>query len=433
MTNRKQNLKLLLASATLLLLLSPYLQGRFHLLPDHPLGGFVAAGEQPVLDWEQWRAGEYQSLCDSFLNNSIGLRGHLVRLHNQVQWDLFRRHNTRRVVVGKEDYLFEVPYLNSYLGRDYMGEHVMEEKARAYKEVQDTLAAKGVDFMVVIAPSKVAYFPEYIPEEWEPGKKGPSHYDYLARRLPELGVNVVDVDAWFREMKGEAEYPLFPKSGIHWSFYGAYRAADSLLRKMERERGCPMPEMALDSMVVSEQNWLADYDVGRSLNLYRHTNVYPMGYPVFHYAPKPGQRKPKTLVVGDSFYFLLKDLQFHQIGLGGGHFWYYNRDVTAFPWSPYKQVEDLDVASTILEHEQVIVLATAANLYGAPWGFDEEVLRVFGSRLEQRMEYYLHKMRQSPEWMASIAAKAVEQKIELEKMIRLDAEWLARRDLAGEW
>lgn len=424
-------LKWLLAAAALATLLLPIFQESWAIFPERSLGGYVAEGEQPVLNWRNWETGAFQGRCDSFVNHNIGLRGHLVRLHNQFQWDLFREHQAKKVVVGKEDYLFETHYIYSHLGRDYMGDEAMEEKSLSIKEMQDTLAAHGIGFTLVFAPSKAAYHSEYLPSSWAPERKRASHYDYLAKRLPALGVNLVDFDAWFRELKPHTPYPLFPKSGIHWSIYGAYLAADSLLRGMEGERGCPLPKMALDTVIVSEENYVSDYDIGNSLNLLRHSNVFPMGYPVFHYENQPGQKKPKTLVIGDSFFFILRRLHFHRTALGGGHFWYYNKQVFAFPGVAQKNVRELDILSTILEHEHVIVISTLANLYGSPWGFDENVLSLFGSEFEHRVQFHSARMWRSEDWLEIVRGKAEEQGRSLEEMIRLDAEWLATEELAG--
>lgn len=433
MQSRSSALKMLLSALVLSVLLLPLLQGRMRWVSERDLGGYLGEEVGPKnvapVDWDHWLSGETQSYLDSLANFNLGFRNSLIRLHNQYQWDLFRRTNAKGVVVGKNDYLFEKVYIDSHWGKDYQGEVFCEQMVRDFKETQDILDSLGIQFLLVLAPSKVAYHEDLVPEEMRPKVDGPTLYGDLSRRFPEAGVNVMDCDAWFRQMKSQAKYPLFPKSGTHWSLYGGYLAVDSLLRRIEGQQGSFFSEIVLDSMYVSETNWFSDYDIGKSMNLLEQPNTIPLAYPVFRYQPKPGQEKPRTLVIGDSFFHILRRLHLQRTGLGGGHFWYYNQTVSAFPTVPYAQVEHLDWMGTLLSHDQVLVVATVANLVGIPWGFNDDVKRFVNDPYEQDIQRVMSDMWAVPSWMDDMREKALRDSLPLEEVMRLDAAWQAEMEI----
>ncbi len=71
------------------------------------------------------------------MNQNSGFRNILVRLRNQLDWDLFRKPNATGVFVGKDDYSFARGYLNSYKGRDYIGDSLIGQNVSGFNDISN--------------------------------------------------------------------------------------------------------------------------------------------------------------------------------------------------------------------------------------------------------------------------------------------------------
>ena len=78
----------------------------------------------------------------------------------------------------------------------------------------------------------------------------------------------------------------------------------------------------------------------------------------------------------------------------------------------------------------IILMTTDANLPKFPWGFDELAVYALKNQdeytadlitREEKINGYIDAIKSSPEWLENIKAKAAEQNIPLNSMLRLDA------------
>lgn len=423
-----QFLKTLLGIAVLGLLLLPLGQREFKWWREFKLDGYQPPGDPPELTWASWTDGSFQEIADSMLNESIGFHPQLVRLHNQLQWSLFGRFRTRDIIVGKENYLFEKSYIEAYQGKDFRGVEHLDKVVNNLRVINDTLAAKGIDLAVIIAPSKAAYFPEFIPDSFKTAPPGPTNYSYYTRELRNAGITVHDFDSLFRSMKDTTTYPLYPKAGIHWSYYGAYLAADSLMNYLRETHEAKLPELVLDSIIWSEQNFRTDMDIGQAFNLMYQPDVFPMAYPIFHYGKDPARDTVSVLTIGDSFFFTLLSLNLSYYGFGKGEFWYYNHDVISYPPPKTPKVADLDAKKALEKHDQVFIISTGANLHAFPWAWDVMMRQAYMNPDEERVQHFINQIKNSASWLEGVRKKAEKEGVSLEKRLRLDAEWMVAQE-----
>ncbi len=100
-----------------LVILCPLLQHLFTIIDNEKLiGQFLP----PLLDVQftpdKWWDGSYQKQKTLFLNDSFGLRTHLVRLNNQIDFTFFKQVHEGDVYVGRDNYLFSKVYVDEYEG-----------------------------------------------------------------------------------------------------------------------------------------------------------------------------------------------------------------------------------------------------------------------------------------------------------------------------
>jgi hypothetical protein len=207
----------------------------FHFSKVRKLQGAFIPKEQPILTSSNWFSGNYQDSLSIYLNENIGFRNYFVRLNNQIAFSLFDFARANGVVVGKENFLYERNYIRAYLGKDYIGEAAIAEKVRKLEKIQDRLKKRDIELIVVFAPGKGSFYPEYIPTDQVPSEN--NNYKTYVRLLNNTPINLIDFNKWFRKKKGTTVAPLYPKTGIHWSRFGELMAADSLLKYIDKLKG----------------------------------------------------------------------------------------------------------------------------------------------------------------------------------------------------
>ncbi|MBL0050784.1 MAG: hypothetical protein IPP29_04270 [Bacteroidetes bacterium] len=97
------------------------------------------------------------------------------------------------------------------------------------------------------------------------------------------GINLIDFNKWFVQMKDTSSSKLFPQQGIHWSYYGAYLAADSIIKYIEDKRKCDLPDYVTSFETNQKANY-GDEDLEHILNLIYKLPEYKMSYPKISFA-----------------------------------------------------------------------------------------------------------------------------------------------------
>ena len=216
---------ILLVVATLLM---PVCQNLFIFYKPYGLNGAFYTTQPPKYSWKNLLTGDYQQQFEKNLNDSIGFKPVFVRLYNQMEFSLFAIPHAERVVVGKQDYLYEELYIKGVLGRDYIGNRVVNHRAKQLRELQEKLwKQKHILLLVIFTPDKGTFYEEYIPDRFLTKPKRLSNYLGNKKKLEENQVNFIDFNDWFLKIKDTSRYVLYPKTGIHWSSYGAFLAVDS--------------------------------------------------------------------------------------------------------------------------------------------------------------------------------------------------------------
>ncbi|MFM8241281.1 MAG: alginate O-acetyltransferase AlgX-related protein, partial [Crocinitomicaceae bacterium] len=340
-----------------------------------PLYGAIAEPECPTFSYESFIAGSYQEKFEKYYNEDFGFRPSFIRLNNQIKYWFFNKAQANGVIIGKEGYLYEYNYIKAYYGLDYIGKDSIENNVTRLKYVQAKLEEMNKTLIIVLAPGKGSFFPEYFPDS-SIRQKGRTNYEAFLESMLKNKLNVVDMNSWFLKMKPTSKYPLFPKGGIHWSKYGEIIAMDSLLKFIESKSGLEYPSVNITSVEMSAKNKERDYDIGEGLNLIFQSSTYPMAYPTFE-IKNPELNKHKTTVIADSYYWGMFNAGFSSVLFNNGKFWFYNQEVYPDHYEKPTLAHNIDFKKEISENEVIILLSTDANLYRFPFGFSELFIQNF--------------------------------------------------------
>ncbi len=351
-----------------------FYQDYFPVIHEEPLKGYSPPFEKATFSWEKWWSGEYQERKDVELTNVFGFRNTLVRLDHQIGWTVFRSAHVNGVIVGEEDYLYEESYINAYYGKDYIGDSLLLQRMEKVRMVSDTLSKLGKELIVVFAPGKATFYDEYIPKNLI-AEKRKTNYAQHKKYAEDWGLNFVDFQSWFLEIKDSSTHSLYPKYGIHWSYYGAALAQDSLIRYIEKLRNIDMPNASiLDYRVDTLKK--TDFDIGASLNLLEPLDNETHTFPFILWESEEGKQKPTMVTIADSFYWLFIDQGFTR-GFDNSQFWYYYHDIYPATSRGFKKHADLILSEEIANHDIFIIMSTDANLSKLGWDFIEESYDLF--------------------------------------------------------
>nr|WP_262907814.1 hypothetical protein [Hymenobacter sp. 15J16-1T3B] len=320
----------------------------------------------------------------------MGLREQLIRPRNQLAYSLFGRSNNQQIIIGRDGALFEASTIAPALGQTPpVPPAELRQRVQQFRRLQDTLARRGKLLVLAVPPSKAGLYPELLPAAYRPAWQDSSNYQRYVAALQAAGVNFVDFVPLFRRWKAAAPYPLFPRGGTHWSGYGVVRAADTLFRYLDRRGRLGLRGFRVSGTAVSTTPRYTDSDIAKALNLLWDPAPWPLAYPTVAFAPlRPGQPRPRLLLVGDSFGWGF--IEFYpfvpELFAPDSHFWYYNHEVEWTGATPNHhvapeqyEVRGLDRRAQLAAHDVVLVLVNEANLGSFDLGFSADMLQALGA------------------------------------------------------
>jgi hypothetical protein len=423
----------------LVIILLPGIQKKITHFKETPLKGAFTLSQSDTLTITNWYSSRFQQSYTAAVNDAIGFRTTLIRLYNQINFSLFNQSSVGTIVVGKSGYLYEEDYIKAYIGKDKLSRRDLEKKIGYISQVQKLLENKGVHFILVFAPSKARIFPDYIPSRYFSKKKSLSNYEeyiqIIRQEFP--GLHVIDVNAYFNQLKKTAAFPVYPKGGTHWTNYALHRYfMDSLVHYMGSLRGKRFPVLKQQNLRWSYDLQSPDDDIWQTLNLFLSKDQEKLPYADFSFAKDPVDKKPGLLMISDSYYSMLYTSEEFNSLLSKNNFWYYNK--TRYPEEFYQgKTDPAFLRDDLLQHDFVILMATETNI-DQMFFFPEKVLSWLGLedseiiskevKRQQRIQYYIDAIYNNLEWLNNIKGQVKKANKSLEELIRDNAEYMEKKE-----
>lgn len=224
------NIILLLGAALLLLL---------PLAKINLVSGKISESENRVLASFPSLIGEdgklteqYFSKFKSWFNDNIGFRTDYVALNGWLQYNVLHHSPSSKVEIGKDGWMFYTLDNNVDMAKGAypnFGSDILQLTCERQTRIQEKLAEKGIDYVLVLPASKVSIYPEYIASADCQVRETPS--DLLAAYLKEnSNVNVIKLkDALLKEKEN---HQLYFKTDTHWNDWGAYTAYREIITQL---------------------------------------------------------------------------------------------------------------------------------------------------------------------------------------------------------
>ena len=408
----------------LLGMLLPGIQNNILKIKMKPLIGIKDTLTKPVFTTKTFRNMTFQERMGTWYTQQLGFRPWLIRLRNQVDYSLFNYTNSEGVVIGKEGDLFLGSYINNYCGIEFQGVRKINYEVKRLSLISRELKKKNVDLLIVLAPGKATFDQEMIPERFR--KRPVTNYGYYSTQLASAGLNVMDLNAWFRNMKNKASYPFFSKNGVHWSSYAVALAADTLIKYIEKIRGIDMPEISIPHVTMSDSLHSSDNDAADLMNLLRDPYNGPMPYPEFTYN-QAGKTRPNVVTIADSYWWGIITTGISRNIFGKARYWFYGKDIYEDE-NKVGTVATIDMHAELEQQDVVILLLSEATWQLFPFGFSDAFLKNFAPETEADREaqigILMDNIRRTPDWYRAVADKAARLHVPVEEQLRQDALYL---------
>lgn len=346
-----------------------------------PLRGVTDDPAPIQWDWPGFCSGATFRAIETWFSSNVGMHSFWVRLDNQVSYSLFGETTTHgngtQIIAGSGDWLFERQYIDSAVKPGRTAEAKSRESLARIRRVQDKLAARGVPFLLVVAPNKAEVYPEHVPEVYWRGRdpaKVTTDFERSRSLLAEYGINFYDGPAQFREWKQTLPDNLFSRSGTHWSYYSVYRVLNDLRDRLNPVMRHPLPGLQLMALRNRDPKG-TDEDLLALMNLlvdapYRHSVPYPE---LMRQTEVPVEKLPRILWIHDSFGWALIDLLYPANAVSPSESLYYFKNAYRIPGvvKTDRDLSRIDWDTYVREYDAVIMIWTEIAFDFMGWGFFE--------------------------------------------------------------
>jgi hypothetical protein len=252
------------------------------------------------------------------------------------------------------------------LGENRTAISQIKERCGQLKKLSNYMEQKGKASLVIIAPDKTSFYREsyQLPSAMELDS---TNYKTWVYYLALYKIPYLDFRKFFLEAKDTSRYPLFTKPGIHWSTYGAQLALDSVAAYLNSEYGFNGPRMKVDSILLTDNYDEVEYDIEASLNLMLTLPKKKIGYQIKTFT---SGKKPRLLMVSDSFFFQLYNSGFANDLFDDPLFYYYHIRALKYSEIDYDLDPKAFPLKGVLDQIDVVCLMTVdRNLKDFPWAF----------------------------------------------------------------
>lgn len=412
----------------MVILFAGMIQQSIHLVKTSKLHGAIKKVSMPELRINNWFSEEFQSGTEKYLARNFGFVNWVIKIENQIQFTFYHKAKANGVIIGKENYLYEKSYIDAYYGNDFLGKQKIDEQFEKLIRLRDTLDHYGVKILIVYAPGKASFYPEFIPDNLREIKKQ-TNLEYNLKLADSLNIDYIDMSNWFISMKDTSRYSLYPKTGIHYSFYGARLVIDTILSYCTKKYGFNLPEISWSEVRLTDKLHNTDRDIERGMNLIFNLDNFKMPYQDIKIG-KQSDSTAKMIVVADSYYWQLQGMGITDKVFRDGQFWFYNNQIFPKRKDNKKWVKDINLKDEILDQNLILLLCTEPVLKRQYWDFINKAYDAFFNpkkdTYKEKIKEQANKIRKNKKLMKSIEEKAVIRNISNDSMLMLDAEYIIK-------
>ncbi len=208
----------------------------------------------PTLHYDRRALDEFPKQFEAFYNDHFGFRQALVKWYNRVRVGWLRVSPSEWVLVGDRGWLFQGggPHIRDMRNDWPYGEGELAQWAQVLTAKKDWLAARGVEYLFVVAPNKPVIYREHLPAAIN-RVRAQSRADQLITHLTKhTDVPVLDLRPVLLQAKSILR--TYHKTDTHWNDFGAYQGYRAVMQRLLTQHPGPRPlELSPESFVIRDR------------------------------------------------------------------------------------------------------------------------------------------------------------------------------------
>jgi alginate O-acetyltransferase complex protein AlgJ len=220
---------LLLSLVLVLFIAAPLLGAWTGLAPSPESGEFRTLARRPELKPTRASVNAFPAAYERYYNDHFGFRQALVRAHSRMKYRLFNESPLATVIKGREGWLFFAgpefaPSPSRPLDDFRRARPLTRREVTLWAHVREQrrawLAARGIRYLLVLAPNKSTIYPDHMPAHIR-RLEGVTPFDQvMAQVRAHTKVDVIDVRPVLLAQR--ARRLQYLKTDTHWNAWGAF-------------------------------------------------------------------------------------------------------------------------------------------------------------------------------------------------------------------
>jgi hypothetical protein len=191
--------------------------------------------------WPGWRpTRDWFARFDAAFSDRFRSRHALVALQHAVTVLGFGSTPVPNVVIGRDGWLYFAGEDGHALDRHYRGtqpypQALVDGFAAEIEHRRAWLAARGIAYVVTVAPDKSTIYPDHLPR-WVTRMRGPTPLERASAALAaNPALRFVDLRPVLQEARRKAQ--VYYRTDSHWNFLGATAAYQALMAQVQQAVG----------------------------------------------------------------------------------------------------------------------------------------------------------------------------------------------------
>jgi len=322
------------------------------------LGGAEAKLNKPIPYLNHLVSGIYQKKYNTFVRQTSEIRPVMVRLRNELEYEAFGDLGNLNHFMGQDGFIFDHNYVDAYLGKDYSGNKIIEQKAKLLAKFKTFCDEKGIPFLIATPPGKPYIFPSKLPNQIINYPRQQTNRAAYIDIFKKLKIPYIDFE-YFKKVQDTTDFFIYPQGGLHWGYHAAGLAMDSIRNYASDHFGLIIGKIHWkDNITFSKEFKNTDIEMINGSNMLGLPPLEALPYPDFQFEQTPLEERPKILVIGDSYFKILWKEGFVQnLFHPQSSFWYYfhtnyshhqKADFQQFKKQPKSLLERLETYDLIL-------------------------------------------------------------------------------------
>lgn len=252
MKSKHQFSSYLLVILFIAIITSAFLQDNLEIIPPGTNTENRKLADKPELDVKL--LDPFPVKYESYYNDHFAFRNYFVNIYSDMSLNLFSKCPfPDQVLIGANDDLYSVRLeLDTYLRKNIFRRGEIERMRSDFTYRKEYLKKQGIDYYVVICPTKYSIYPESLPWYIKP-------YDTISRTdqfinlLNEIDIQVVDLRKSLNAAKDTIPQQLFRKTDNHWNDLGSFVAYLSIMQQIAKNHPEVKPLNFSDFEVTPEE------------------------------------------------------------------------------------------------------------------------------------------------------------------------------------